>query len=267
VVKRQVVVGAAVAFALTACGSATPTASGRGDVGWGILAGRAFVSTDVTTDGGPFPLAPGSVVWLSFEENRLSARAGCNTMGAAAGLDGDVLVVEGGLSMTEMACDEPLMEQDAWLADLLSGAPVVAIDGDQLTLTTQTYRVALVDEKTVNPDLPLEGTTWTLTGVVSGSGDTGSVSTVPRGVTATIRLKDGSLTADAGCNRQWGAYTTEGDRITVARLASTNNACPGPSGGVEKALSTVLRGSMRFTIDGDRLSLVNGPAGLYLTAE
>jgi heat shock protein HslJ len=263
--NRGVLVAAA-ALVLTACGSSTPEPAGGGAVTWGDLTGRAFVSTDVTADGKPYPLVTGSAVRLSFDERRISASGGCNTMGGAAGLDAGALVVDGGLSMTEMGCEEPLMAQDTWLADLLSGAPVVAVDGDQITLTTDTYRVTLVDEKTVNPDRPLEGTEWTLTGLLSGSGDTGAVSTVPQGVTATVRLSDGSLSADAGCNRLMGRYTVAGDQLVVARLTSTKMACHGPRGEVENAVAAVLGGTMTFAIDGDQLSLVTGPAGLYLTA-
>ena len=37
--------------------------------------------------------------------------------------------------MTEMACDEALMDQDTRLADLLMASPTVALDGDDLVLT------------------------------------------------------------------------------------------------------------------------------------
>ena len=44
------------------------------------------------------------------------------------------------------------MAQDTWLSDLLAARPVLALDVDQLTLTTDTYTVQMIDEKTANPD-------------------------------------------------------------------------------------------------------------------
>ena len=233
---------------------------------WDDLSGRSFLSTDVLKDGAPYPLVKGSVIRLRFTADGISASAGCNTMGGSAHLDGDALVV-GAMAMTEMACSDPLMAQDDWLSTLLSDRPTLALDRDQLSLATATYQVQLLDEQTANPDQPLENTVWRLTGMLSGSQDTGAVSSVPAGVTATVTFKDGRVSADAGCNTIGGSYTVEGSTITVTGLSTTLIGCPGPRQQVESHLGSVLDGTMTFTIDGDQLTLVNGGAGLYLTAE
>jgi heat shock protein HslJ len=259
------VMGAA-AISLSACGQGTSDGTGT-DVSWDDLSGRTFLSTDVLKGADPYPLVKGSVVRLSFTGDAISASGGCNSMGGAAHLDGDVLVVDGPMSMTEMACKEPLMAQDTWLSDLLAARPVLALDVDQLTLTTDTYTVQMIDEKTANPDRALEGTEWTLTGMLSGSEDTGAVSSIPQGVTATLLFADGQLSGNDGCNAVMGQYQVDGDQITVSNLGGTLKGCTGGAQEVESHVLAVLDGTMTYTIDGNQLSLVNGGAGLYLSAE
>ena len=263
----SVAVLGAVALLLAGCGDSPAASPSSGGLEWGTLSGRSFVSTQVLAGSDPYPLAADSVVWMSFGADGISARAGCNTMGGEAHLDGNQLVLDGGLSMTEMGCPQPRMDQDAWLAEVLSSGPALGLVGDRLSVTSADYSLAMVDEKTVNPDRALEGTEWTLTGILSGSGETGAVSSIPADVTATVTFDAGVLSADVGCNRIHGSYTVGAERIVVSGLTSTKMACPGPRGDVEAALISVLDGAVVFSIDGDQLSLVNGPAGLYLSAE
>jgi heat shock protein HslJ len=259
------VLGAAVLLA--GCGSSPDATPGTDGLAWDDLSGRTFVSTQVRFGGEPTTLVADTVVRLTFGADGISASAGCNTMGGDAHLDGDRLVVDGGLSMTEMGCPEPRMDQDSWLADVLSSSPALSLDGDRLSVTGTDDSLAMVDEKTVNPDRSLEGTVWTLTGILSGSGDSGAVSSIPTGVTGTVTFDGGVVSADAGCNRIRGSYRLEGDRVVVSGLSSTKMACPGDRGDVEAALTSVLGGTVTFVVEGDQLSLVNGAAGLFLRAE
>ena len=88
-------------------------------------------------------LVEGSKVALSFEDGRISANAGCNTMNGAATWDGDTLQVAGPLAMTMMACDEALMDQDQWLSEFLTSSPALAVDGETLTLGDDTTGITL----------------------------------------------------------------------------------------------------------------------------
>ena len=97
------------------------------------LDGREFVSSEVEGR----ELAAGSVIRLTFTGEELGIAAGCNSMGGAYAITDGVLTVSQ-LFTTEMACEEQLMEQDAWLAEFLSalsGEVAYAIEGDQLALT------------------------------------------------------------------------------------------------------------------------------------
>lgn len=149
-----------------------------------MLAGRTFLSTSATGR----ELAPGSRVTLSFgDDGSVGANAGCNHLGGAPAWDGDVLTVPE-MYMTEMACEQPLMDQERWLADLLTAGATVALSGNDLTLAGGGVTLDLVDRTVADPDRPLAGTTWTLDGIVSGTGDSGAVSSAPQDFTVTLRV-------------------------------------------------------------------------------
>ena len=88
---------------------------------------------------------PDTELTISFEDGRLAAVAGCNTMIGGYELDGDELVVDQ-LAQTLMACMGDLGEQDAWVAALLSGRPTVTLAGESLTLASDEVTVVLQDQ-------------------------------------------------------------------------------------------------------------------------
>ena len=45
--------------------------------------------------------------------------------------------------MTRMACSPELMNQDSWLAELLTSNPTIVVDGDTLTLTADDVTLEL----------------------------------------------------------------------------------------------------------------------------
>ncbi|HET6966993.1 MAG TPA: META domain-containing protein [Ornithinibacter sp.] len=116
---RTAIAGVVAGLLLAGCGG-----------GGADLAGSTYTSTEVRGH----DLVEGSQVTLTFEDGRISANAGCNTMSGPATWDGETLEVEGPLASTMMACEEPLMEQDTWVSDFLTSSPALAVDGDELTL-------------------------------------------------------------------------------------------------------------------------------------
>lgn len=246
------------ALLLTACGA------GAG-AGGPAVEGRTFLSTAVTEDGRPRELADGSRISLSFEDGQLRASAGCNTMGGAYTLEGQTLAA-GPLAMTEMGCAPALMEQDAWLADLLTGGPALALDGDELALTSGSTVVTLLDRVVADPDRPLVGTTWRVDGLVSGE----TVSSTPGDAEATLTFaEDGSVEVLAGCNRGRGTWSEgeDGQSLTVGPLALTRMACEGARGELEASVLQVLgAGELQVDITAATLRLTAGDAGLVLRA-
>ncbi|MEO8626024.1 MAG: META domain-containing protein, partial [Candidatus Limnocylindrales bacterium] len=243
--------------------SATPNPSPTGSAPVG-LTGRQFLSTAVTKDGAEFPLADGTRVRLTFDNGRLSASAGCNIIGGTLTIDGDRLVFSGA-AMTEMACDEPRMSQDQWLIEFLGSSPTFVLDGNDLTLTSGTTVVTLLDREVAEPDQPLVGTTWSLNTLILG----GTASSIPVGIDATITfLSDGTFSMYDGCNSGGGKYVVDGDQITFSEVAQTEMACTGAAGQVEQAVLAVIgtQVPVAFAIDAGSLSLTAGAAGLQFAS-
>ena len=64
-------------------------------------------------------LVDGTEITLTFEREQLSAGAGCNTLfGGFQEIAAGTLIADQ-LAQTQMACDDALQAQDAWLSELL----------------------------------------------------------------------------------------------------------------------------------------------------
>ncbi len=220
------------------------------------LDGHTYLSTDLQ---GAI-LAPGTRIRLTFTDRTVSASGGCNIMGGDYSIDGDRPAITL-TSMTEMACDEPRMQQDEWLSRFL-GDVGFTLEGHTLTLTDGTIRLTLVDEEIAAPDQPLEGTWWVLDGIVSGD----AVSSVPAGVTASIRIAAGRVDLEAGCNKGGGAVEVTAVTLTFGPIMLTKMACAAEPMAVESAVTAVLAGAVGYTIDADALTLDAGDAGLIFRA-
>jgi len=91
-----------------------------------------------------FELVAGTQIRLTFTGDQISAAGGCNQLGSTWSLDGDVLVV-GEVASTLLACEPAsLMDQDTWVAALLTSDPTITLDGDTLTLTEGQSSITLV---------------------------------------------------------------------------------------------------------------------------
>ncbi len=210
-------------------------------------------------------LVEGSTVALSFADGSISINAGCNTMFGGYTLDGSTLQAPT-LAMTMMACDQPLMDQDAWLSALFSGDPTVAVDTDELTVTggdgtSVTFAAAAAGEAAT-----LEGTRWVVDGLVANQ----AVSTVPIGAVASLTITDGTAAVEAGCNTGSASVEVTDTTLTFGPMALTRMACPQPQMDLEAAVTSVLDGEVAYVIDGDTLQLRKntdaGEIGLDLVA-
>jgi heat shock protein HslJ len=240
------------ALALAACSSAGG-ASGSPLA----LDGHAYLSTAVAGA----DLVPGTQVRLNFLDGGLNANAGCNTMSGAYSIDGDRLTTTQ-LSMTEMGCDEQRARQDQWLAGFLGNGVTATLVADTLTLTDGAVTLTLLDEEVATPDQPLEGTLWVLDGLTAGD----TVSSVPMGVNASIRIEGGNVELQAGCNQGGGPVEVTPDALTFGPMMLTKMACEAGQMTVESAMTTVLSGPVAYSIDAGRLTINTGQAGLMFRA-
>ena len=266
-------VGAVVAVLTLAagCGSGdeaadpSPTYAGPAPAEW--LDGSTFTSTEVTGH----ELVEGTQIELTFEGDRLSASAGCNTQGAPYSLDDGRLAWTEDPASTMMGCDADLMEQDEWLAGLFTAGVDLAGDADGMTLTSGDVTITLTGASAATADLSdLLGTTWTLTTLIDGAGDDGSASSVPTDVrTPTLKVDaDGSAALDTGCNRGSLTVEVDGDALSFGPGMLTKMACPGAAGDVEKAMLAVLDGTVDdVRWDGSTLTVMKGEQGLGFDVE
>lgn len=216
--------------------------------------------TYLSTDLQGAALVPGTRIRLAFADGRLNANGGCNTM------SGPYLIADGRLtatqlSMTEMGCDEPRMQQDEWLARLLADV-TLTLDGDTLTLTDGATRLTLTEGEAATLGLPLEGTRWALDGIVSAD----AVSSVPDRASASIQIVAGRIDVDAGCNAGGGPVTVTADTLTFGPITLTKRLCEPQAMAAESAVVAVLAGTATYTISADVLTLDAGDAGLVFRA-
>lgn len=265
--RRLAVALLAIAAAVTtagATGCGARSTAGPGVAAAGELRGRAFLSTAVTEGGAPRPLADRTRVSLRFtDDGRLLADAGCNTMAGQVQTRGGRLAVPD-LSMTEMGCDPPRHEQDAWLAGFLAARPSWRLDGATLVLTSGATELVLTDRGVAAPDVPLEGTRWQVDTLVDGQ----VASSMPAGGTASVVFHGGEVAVSTGCNTGSAPYTVSGTTLTVGPLSITRKACPPDLMPLERAVLAVLDGTITFEIDSDRLRLEHPSGkGLQLAGE
>ena len=231
------------------------------------VAGRTFLSTGSAG----LELVEATVVRIEFrDDGTLSASAGCNLFGGEYRVDGDVLRLDGGLSMTEMGCEQALMDQDSLVADLLMAGPTVALDGDTLVLSSADTSITFLDRVVADPDLPIEGTVWILVTIIDGE----SASSVPMDATSTLTFVNGTGTADGtalvetGCNSGSATVSLGDGTITFGPLGLTKMACEQPLMDLESSVVAVLAGDVTFEIEAGSLTITSssGAAGLQYVA-
>src|SRR5262245_59573650 len=141
---------------LASCGSdsgdGTDSGSDAGTVSASDLDGKTFVASEATGH----TIVAGTSVQLTFEDGQVSAYAGCNTQTGGYTVEEGTLVIDGALAATRMACPQDQMEQDDWLASLLTSTPAVSLADDTLTIGDDSTGLTLEPLA----DTPLEGTEW-----------------------------------------------------------------------------------------------------------
>jgi heat shock protein HslJ len=248
------VAGAGLLLALTGCGNESSAGAS--------LKGKVYLSTAVTEDGKPKELVPNSRVRLSFtDDGRLIADAGCNSMQSPVDTGDGKLSLDDNLATTAMGCDQPRHAQDDWLSKILLSEPAWKLEADRLTVTSGGTTIALTDRKTVEPDLALDGTKWSLETVISGE----TASHQAGSEKVWITLNGDRVTGSTGCNELQGVVARGTGELTFGEIATTRRACPGDAGKLEQTLLTTLKGGLTYEVDSNRLKLRAGSNGLDFT--
>jgi heat shock protein HslJ len=228
------------------------------------LEGRTFLSISFTRAGADRPLVANTRVRLDFRDaGRLGVGAGCNSMGAPYRIENGTLRT-GEAASTAMGCEKELMSQDEWVFGLVTSAPSLLLDGNNLTLKQGDLVGTFMDVEVADPDLTLGNHVWTVTAILTGA--TGS--SVPLDVVATLELKeDGGMLVATGCNTGLARPTIQGAEIAFGPISLTKKACAGAAGELERAVLAVLSADrVTWEIQARTLTLTAGANGLVLAA-
>lgn len=277
---RPVLLVALAAVLLAACGGGTDPLAAD-EPGGDPMAGPhgAWVLVEAAP---PIEVPDAGRVTLTVEEDdgqlRVGGTAACNSYGGAleAGADGTWSLAE--LMWTEMGCEPALMDAEAaYLDGLLAVDAWARPTADTLHLTGPDITLRFEQLPEVET-ASLTGTTWELDGFVHGTGADGAVSSVPTGVDpAVLRLEaDGTVTLFTGCRDFAGEWTVNGDEVMLPTWGETEDSrgvgsdgaltCGDHAEAQERDVLAVFESGVRATIDGQRLTLQRGEAGLTLRA-
>jgi heat shock protein HslJ len=227
-----------------------------------LLEGKTYLSQSTTG----ITLADGAVLRISFDDGRISVSGGCNGMGGDVTFEGDAMTV-GPMMSTQMACDQPLMDQDSAVQAFLTAGTTVSVDGDTITITGTfdgaDASITLLDREVADPDRPLADTAWTVTGVISSD----AISSGWGSAVATLTIVDGQAQVNTGCNRGMASVTVDeaAGTITFGPLALTKRMCDDDAMRLEQEVTRVLTGTATYSIEAGSLTLMNGTDGLQFT--
>ena len=198
---------------------------------------------------------------LDLGDDELHFSAGCNQFSGPVSWEANGHFEAGPLAGTEMGCEQRAMDVDAKLVDFFQRADHLTLDGNDISLRAgkeEIWFVPTSDQPWEQPAaVDLEGTRWTLTGFGEYSGDMGSMSSIPDGVTSTLLIEDGQLRFDDGCNDGFGRVRVDGGHLVLHDVGSTLKGCLGPEGDVESSVLRVLDAArVAWSINGKHLVLI-----------
>lgn len=238
-----VLLSAVVALGVGGCGNdprpVTPAA----------LDGTDWASSSVTGR----ELAEGSKLTLAFENDLLSASAGCNSINGKYAITRGVLQQKGQFR-TMMACIG-IGDQEAWFAGFLSKGAKATLLEHTLTLEAGGTRATFVRAKRSGPP-PVVGTRWTLIG---GDDQAGVALTLRDSKRPTLELTvDGKAKIFTGCNRGGGPATFADGFVTFGPIITTQIACEPAVDKIEQAMLSALKGKTSAGFESDHLVLARG---------
>jgi heat shock protein HslJ len=208
----------------------------------------AWVLAQGTHDGVAIDVPDGWRVTLNFSDDGEVGGQACNHYGGTYELEGGRISFAA-MSMTEMACEEPMMTVEAAYHAALAAIREVDREGDRLTLSGDATELVF-DLLPPVPDAALQGTEWTLDSLIQGE----AVSSVQAEPSLTLNA-DGTLAGSTGCREFSGEYVVSGDEVQVTSLATTDQACAAELESQDAFVLEVLEGGFTVAIDGDALTL------------
>ncbi|MEI8333557.1 MAG: META domain-containing protein [Chloroflexota bacterium] len=225
-----------------------------------LLLDGAWTLTRYQVDGKVAPVPDGTSATAVFAAGKVAGTAGCNSYTGTYTVDGTTLAI-GPLATTMMACQPPASDlETAYLANM---GKVASFAGSATKLTLSDASGTTLLQYAPTPKGELTGATWTATGVNNGKGGVVTTETTSR-ITAEFKA-DGTLSGNATCNTYRGAYTTDGDRITIGPLVTTQMACDTAElNAQEQEYLAALGDVATFSVGGHKLELRDATGALQV---
>ena len=95
-----------------------------------LVDGKAFLLVEATG----IAALQGAPLRLEFSDGNVGVSGGCNLIGGAYEVDDDLLIIET-MTQTEMACEQPRMDQDTAVIEFLQTRPEIDVQATALTLS------------------------------------------------------------------------------------------------------------------------------------
>jgi heat shock protein HslJ len=241
------------ALPLAACASSNDAGSGDGaSAAAQSLAGTAWDLAQYAPPGKSAltSVPDGVTATAEFTTDQIAGSSGCNRFSGGYTAEGNTIDI-GPLASTAMACVGEAMAVEADYLAGLDRATTFSISDGAMTMSDSAGQVVL--SYTVAVPITLTGTTWSATGINTG---TGAVSSLVAGTTVTaVFADDGTLSGNAGCNTYNGTYEVTGTKMTIGPLATTRMACEPDVSTQEANYLAALGRVTTYTIRGDQLEL------------
>lgn len=236
--------------------------------GCSLLAGGSSASLDAewllqagTNQGQAILIPAGSKITLKIDGDQAGGSAACNLYGGTIQVSGSSIAISA-LSMTEMACQEPVMASESAYLAALPRATTAERDGNSLVLTGPDVelRFALIPPVA---NANLAGTTWILESLITGEAVSSTV-----GERVTLELSgDGRIAASTGCRNVTGTYAVADGQVQVSLDPYDAIGCAEELGTQDAHILEVLSNGFGITIEGDRLTVTAGDKGIGYRAE
>ena len=202
----------------------------------------------VVTSGLDAPGAAEHAPSATFEDGKVSGRAGCNSYGGRFASSGETLEISE-IGTTLMGCAEPAQTIEWEFLEKLRQVRRWRLEGDELVLEDDDGQELLrLGEASLIGN-------WEATGFRQRD----AVASLLPGTEITARFgSDRTLTGSAGCNRYSAGYTTHGNSIEIEPAALTRKACASPEGVMEQENDYVaaLTQATSYTVEGRMLTLL-----------
>ncbi|MFF0751031.1 META domain-containing protein [Streptomyces sp. NPDC004267] len=223
------------------------------------VAGTHWTIGAVTVDGVRTVAPSGGLVDFT-KDGRVQGTSGCNGFDAAVAVRGDRLTVSDP-TVTAIGCPDDRRRFEEALLGSLKGEITASLKGESLVLTSADgrRRVELAAEK----QTPFLGTTWTVDGLLSGTGADATSTALPAGsedrarLTFTGRGKDVRLTGSLGCNRVTAPATISGSRVTLGAVATTRMICTPAQMDLETKLYDALDSPLTYRVEHRTLTVTD----------